>query len=282
VSTDATKKIIPGHGTVFIAPANTALPSTPLTAFTLTGAPPASWENLGHTSKDNLPAFTRDGGDKTVLDSWLEDSIGTVYASTAWSLGINPIQVDKNALDLGFGGNFDVDGGYIVPGSTSGTAKALVLLMTDGTGTMLFYIPNTNVSLADAPSLDSTKYMEISLSASILAAAPGVIPAAASGVSAIMKIFKTGLVGVVPTIATALPGSMGAGSWIELIGTGFTGVTLPASVTVGGVVASAIATTATPDTNLMVKLPAGSAGSAPVIVTNAAGASAPKAYTRIV
>lgn len=78
----------------------------------------------------------------------------------------------------------------------------------------------------------------------------------------------------VPTIATALPGSMGTGSIIELIGTGFSTVT---AVTVGAVAATFDYIS---PTILHVDIPAGSAGSAPIIVTNAGGASSPKAYTR--
>ena len=80
----------------------------------------------------------------------------------------------------------------------------------------------------------------------------------------------------VPTLTTALPGSMGEGSWVEIIGTGLDSTV---SVTTGGV--------ATPTFNIIsktilhIKLPAGSSGSAPIIVTNAGGASSAKAYTRI-
>lgn len=275
MTTDVTTKIIPGHGAIFIAPANTALPATPLTAFTLTGAAPAGWENLGHTSKDNLPAFGRDGGDKSVLDSWLADGIATVYAPTSWTLGINPIQVDKNSLDLGFGGNFDTDGGYIVPGTNTGAAKALVLLMTDGTATMLFYMPNTSVVLGDVPSLDTTKFLEIPLSATILTADTAVIPATTAGMPGIMKIYKTSLVRPVPAITTALPASKGVGDVVTLVGTGFTGAT---GATVGGVAVTQLDVLS--DTKAYITLPAGSAGSAPIIITTLAGPSAAKAYTR--
>ena len=78
----------------------------------------------------------------------------------------------------------------------------------------------------------------------------------------------------VPTITSALPSGQGVGEIVTLIGTGFTGAT----VTVGGVAAPDIDIIS--DTKLYVTLPAGSAGSAPIIVTNAAGASSPKAYTR--
>jgi len=274
VSVDVTKKFIPGHGTLFIAPVGTPIGSNPLTTFTLTGTGPTGWENLGHTSKDNLFAFSRDGGEKTVLDSYMADGISTVYDSVQWSLGVNPIQIDKNALDLSFGGNFDTDGGYIVPSSNVGLSKALVMLLTDGTANMLFYIPNTNVSIGDAPTLDAAKFLELPLSASILAAPTSDIPAAANGQPGIMKIYKNSLTSAAPVITTALPPNQGAGMVVTLVGTDFTNVT---GVTVGGVVA---AFDVISSSKMYVTLPAGTAGAAPIIVTSTVGASSPKSYTR--
>ena len=82
----------------------------------------------------------------------------------------------------------------------------------------------------------------------------------------------------VPTITTALPASKGAGDTVTLVGTGFTGTT---GVTIGGVAVTGPNTDVISDTELHITLPAGTAGSAPIIVTNASGPSAAKAYTRI-
>lgn len=268
--------IVPGHGTLFIAPVNTPLPAMPvLSAFGLT-VTPAGWENLGHTSKDNLFSFSVNGGDKTTLDSYLSDGIKVIYAAKQWTLGINSLQVDKNALDLAFNGSFDpATGGYIVPSSNDGLARALFLYLTDGTGSLGFYVPNTTITLGDAPSIDPAKFFEVPLSASILSADPLVIPAAANGLPGIMEIFKTSLAATVATITTALPGSQTTGDIIQLVGSSFVGTT---AVTVGGVNAPLFSVVS--DSSLYVTLPAGSSGSAPIIVTNAAGASVAKAYTR--
>lgn len=192
MAVDKTALIVPGHGTLFLADVNTPVPEDPLTAFTLTGTPPTGWENIGHTSKDNTAAFNRDGGDATSLDSWLEDSVETIYASTNWALGFNPIQVDKNTLDLAFGGWFDTDNGYVIPSTQDGQDKALFLLATDATGALGFYIPDTNVNIGDAPTIDTSKFFEIPLSAAIHAADASVIPPS-NGKSGLMKVYKTGL-----------------------------------------------------------------------------------------
>lgn len=269
--------IVPGHGTLFVADVNTAMP-VDWTDFGLTGEAPAGWINIGHTSKDNQPAFTKEGGDKTVLDTWLADAVDVIYASTAWSLGFNSLQIDEDNLNLAFGGNFDTDGGYIVPSSNAGQEKALVLYSTDGTGAIAFYIPNTSVAVGDAPSIDATKFFEIPLSAQILSADDTVIPAATNGLPGIMKIYKTGLVQATPTLVSATPSAVAVGGLVQIIGTGFEGVTGATGVKFGGT--NATSYVVIDDSHINAIMPAGSAGSAPVIVTSTGGASDPLAYTR--
>ncbi len=88
-------------------------------------------------------------------------------------------------------------------------------------------------------------------------------------------ITNPGTAATVPVILTATPGSLGVGGLLTITGSAFTGTT---ALTIGGV--------ATPsrviesDNLIVCALPAGSAGSAPIIVTNAVGASAAFPYTR--
>lgn len=84
----------------------------------------------------------------------------------------------------------------------------------------------------------------------------------------------TGWGAAAPTILTALPSGAGTGDQVAITGTGFAGTT---AVTVGGSAADFIVVG---DATLVVVVPSGSAGSAPIIVTNATGPSASFAYTR--
>lgn len=279
---DTTAKFVPGHGTLFSADAAAAFPANPLAAFTLTGTPPAGWTNVGHTSKDNTAAFTRDGGDKTVLDSWLADGIDVIYASTQYGLTINPIQVDEDSLDLAFDGFFDSDGGYVVPGANNGITKQLFLLATDGTGKLGFYMANTSISIGDAPSIDPAKFFEIPLAASILAADTSKIPAKADGTPGIMKIYKSGLVAAAPIIETVAPTSAvhAAGGMFELVGDGFTGVTGAGGVKFGTTNVGAGNYIVVDDSHITGIIPvAATAGSQPVTATNPNGTSNAVGFT---
>lgn len=270
--------IVPGHGTVFVADANTAMPAGGLDDFTLTGAAPAGWTNVGHTSKANTAAFSKSGGDPTVLDTWLADGVDTIYASTQWTLGVHALQFDEDNLNLAFGGFIDTDGGYVVPSSNPGLEKAIFLLATDGTGKLGFYIPNTSTAIGDAPSIDTANFTELPLSASILAADEDVLPANGDGTPGIMKIYKTGLVEATPVVSAATPTAVAATGLVQIVGTGFLGVTGAAGVKFGGV--NAASYVVINDAHINAIMPAGSAGSAAVTVTSTGGTSNALAYTR--
>ncbi len=277
---NANALIVPGHGTLFVADDSTPLPATPLTAFSLTGNPPAGWDNVGHTSKSNLPAFTRDGGDATVLDTFLADGVDTIYAGVNWGLTVNPLQVESDILNLGYNGWVDAaDGGYVIPSTLSGQRKALVLFATDGTGSLLFYMPSTKITAGDAPSLDAANFFEIPLTASILAAsASAIAPEPGTGRAGLIKILKSGMVPGIPVISSILPAGVGTAGSISILGSGFTGATGAAAVKIGGT--NATSYTVVSDTRIDAVLPSGGAGSAPVLVTTPAGASNAFAYTR--
>jgi hypothetical protein len=190
MAADAGTLFIPGHGTVFRAPANTPMPEAGPTAFTLGSTVPTGWTSLGHTSKENMISFSTDGGDATVLDTWLQDAVRTIYASVNWTLGINALQLDKPTLDLAFNGAVDADdGGYIIPASNGGLENALFVLAQDTTASLGFYIPNTSTKLGDSPVFDTENFTELPLSSSIQAADADVIPPLADGRAGLMKLY---------------------------------------------------------------------------------------------
>jgi len=267
VTVDNTKLFIPGKATVFIADPNTPMPDGGINAFNLTGPAPDGFNNLGHTSKANTAAFTREGGEKSTIDTWLQDAARTIYSSVAWGLGIPALQIGPDNLNLAFNGAFDSDGGYIVPSSVAPVDKAIVLLLVDGTGKLGFYLPNNSIAIGDAPSFDPTQFMELPISASIQSASEEVIPAV-NGVPGLMKIYKTGMGGVAPTVTGALPAGAGTAEPVVITGSGFTGVT--------GVKFGA---TSSPyfdfisDSKLTAIVPEGAAGTANIKVSNATGES---------
>lgn len=81
-----------------------------------------------------------------------------------------------------------------------------------------------------------------------------------------------------PAVTSATPTAATTGSLLQIVGQGFTGVTGASHVTIGGVNASSYRVVS--DNVIVAVVPSGSAGSAPIIVTNASGASPSFPYTR--
>jgi hypothetical protein len=186
--------VIPAHGTVFHAPAGTLPPTGPLgaTGFSLQEDGPTPWKNLGHTSKANTIAFTKEGGERESLDTFLSDGVRVSTGSTQWGFTANALQFDAETLDLAFNGDFNpATGGYIVTGSAPIEA-AVFLYFKDSTGSLGFWAPQVELMLGDAPNVDTANFFELPLSGSILVAAEEVIPAV-DGRPGLFEIFKTGL-----------------------------------------------------------------------------------------
>jgi hypothetical protein len=81
-----------------------------------------------------------------------------------------------------------------------------------------------------------------------------------------------------PSIASAQPTAQGASSNVYVRGSNVNAIT---AATIGGIAATSISQIPGEPNIVVLELPVGAAGSAPIVVTNAAGASAAYPYTRI-
>lgn len=82
----------------------------------------------------------------------------------------------------------------------------------------------------------------------------------------------------VPSILSATPSGVAAGGQVEIRGTGFTGTVATTGVKFGAT--NATSWIVVSDQEIVAVMPAGTAGAANIVVTNATGASTAFAYTR--
>ena len=82
----------------------------------------------------------------------------------------------------------------------------------------------------------------------------------------------------IPVIISATPSAVAVGGQVQIAGGGFLGTVATTGVKFGGV--NATSWIVVSDSLIVAVMPAGSAGSAPIIVTNAIGPSTAFAYTR--
>lgn len=159
--------ILPGRGTVFVGEPGVAPPDykaiDPLDESTY-----PDLECIGHTSRDNTVALSKDGGDATQIGSWWDEALRTSYESTTWGLTVNSLQVDALTLGLAFGGGTAQDGYFAVSAATQAVNKALFVLCVDTSARMGLWFPNTPITIGDAPEIAVDKLFEVQLSASVL------------------------------------------------------------------------------------------------------------------
>lgn len=165
---DASATIIPGRGTLFVTEDLTAkFPDyktvDPRTPSTFTG-----WDCLGHTSRENTVALSKDGGDAEQVGSWWDAALRETREATTWSWSANSLQVDALTMGLAFPSGKVENGAFWVPGADTSKPVKVFILMVDGTGRMGIGLPNTSVAIGDAPEIAVDGFFEIQLSGSIL------------------------------------------------------------------------------------------------------------------
>lgn len=99
-----------------------------------------------------------------------------------------------------------------------------------------------------------------------------------NGDGALTAITNPYAAAAVPAIVSATPTAQSVGKILTITGSNFTGTIPTTGVTIGGTNASSWIVQS--DSQITAVMPAGSAGSAAIVVTNAVGASTSFAYTR--
>ena len=116
------------------------------------------WENLGHTSIEDILSFESEGGESTVLGTLQNPSLRTTRSNSTDTLKITLQQFDKDSLKLFFGNNSGAGG----PVSATGGAKwlqvkskpratecAFLAVYIDGENVFAIHIPRCEIIKGD-------------------------------------------------------------------------------------------------------------------------------------
>lgn len=160
-------------------------------------APPADPDNpeadgyidLGHTALEDPFAINSEGGEQTVLGTWRNKSLRTVYTPRVESVAFVLQQWEEDSYRLYYGANAEMDeNGYVmVPSNPTPTRGTLFTLIRDGDETLPLWFPSVSIYRADDISADPEAFMGLPVRATILG-----------------RSGETGLYGIAPK---ALPGS---------------------------------------------------------------------------
>ena len=162
---------LPARGYIYTAPRGTAAPSlSDIQA--IPDTEPSGWDNLGHTSEDDLPAWGHDGGDPEVKGTWQNRSLRSVVTEAAKEyLTFNAHQVSRQVFQYYWGrGDGGSEPGSFVLSANDGQnpERAFLIVIVDGQRRAAFYAPRVSLSREDDLELDTDSFMALPIRATIL------------------------------------------------------------------------------------------------------------------
>lgn len=233
----------------------------------------AAFTDVGFVGEDGLT----ETNDQTIekIHAWQNNvTVRTTVTEGEASFQFVLLETNVNTIALAYGSTVGVDGSIIVSPGVERPHKAFVLDIIDGTNINRNWIPDGQITeLGDIVYANGEAIgYEVTLTAYAHASLDG-------GKGSVQKWWSQ-FAGALtaPAITSVLPSGAGAGAMVKIVGTRFTSTVPTTGVKFGGTNAAAFSVD--DDGTIYATLPAGSAGSAPVIVTNSAGASSGFAYTR--
>lgn len=144
-------------GRFYIAPEGTAAPDDKAGLL----APDTPWEELGHTSVEDILSWATEGGESTTLGSLQAPSLRTTTSPRTESFTTTLLQWDEASLPFYFGGNMELIAGstilYGVNSNPEPIVKALLIVLEDGQNVFPIYAPSASIARGDDLSIDSTE-----------------------------------------------------------------------------------------------------------------------------
>jgi len=154
VSLNDNATLVINTGNFFTSEVGTAIPTDLLTI-------PIAWENIGHTSLEDIFSQESEGGDTTILQTLQNKALRTKRTAKTDSFNVTVQQFDKPTLKLYHGSNAIElsDGTLGVPTDPQPTVKAFLAVFYDGENVFALYAPKAEIlgtepmSFADTESL---------------------------------------------------------------------------------------------------------------------------------
>ena len=121
--------------------------TTPAANVAVTTAP-NGWVMTGHTSRDDLPEFGKDGGDTEVKGTWQNKALRETLSGDPRVdfVTVKLEQFDKSNLELFYGTDAaNTTGVFGVDGSYTPIEKAVLMVIVDGTASIGFHAPKASI-----------------------------------------------------------------------------------------------------------------------------------------
>ena len=138
---------------------------------TKAGTLPAAWNNIGHTSRDDLPEFGYDGGDTEIRGTWQNESLREVETKPlADFITFKLHQFDVDTFELYFGKNASTTSGVfgVAGGNTRPVEKALLVIIIDGDERVGFHASKASIKRDDSISMKTDEFTALPVKATFL------------------------------------------------------------------------------------------------------------------
>ncbi|MGP3686243.1 phage tail tube protein [Streptomyces sp. IBSNAI002] len=144
--------LVVGSGNYLTAPVGTTMPADLLT-------PLSPWQNVGHTSLEDIFGIASEGGEATTIGSLQNKSLRTKYSARTETMTFTLQQFDTAGLKLYFGSNAPIlpDGSVGVPTNPEPTQSAFLAVFVDGDNHFAFYAPRAEIYRSDDMAISDTE-----------------------------------------------------------------------------------------------------------------------------
>lgn len=140
-------------GRFYVAPVGTKVP----TDLKKPGTP---WEEMGHTSLEDILSWATEGGEATQLGSLQSPSLRSTTSARTESFTTTLLQWDAATLPFYFGENMElIQGSQVFMGVKSNPTpvkKAFLVVFEDGENVFPVYAPSAEIGRGDDLSISST------------------------------------------------------------------------------------------------------------------------------
>lgn len=144
-------------GRFYVNEVGTAAP----TALDKTSLLGEGWEEMGHTSLEDILSWATEGGETTTLGSLQSPSLRQTTSARTESFTTTLLQWDEKTLPFYFGDNMAlIPGSEIFMGVKSAPApvkKAFLVVFEDGENQFPVYAPAASITRGDDLAIDSTE-----------------------------------------------------------------------------------------------------------------------------
>lgn len=146
-----------GTGHFYTAPVGTALPAD--LRDVSAGGTVTDWEEMGHTSLEDILNSASEGGETTTLGSLQNPTMRQAVSARTETYTMNLLQFDTKSLQLYYGSNavVDVDGNIQVPQDPVPSELAWLFVFYDGNTTGGIYAPKASIFRSDDLAISDTE-----------------------------------------------------------------------------------------------------------------------------